>query len=72
MALSIQYLYRHNTCNDWHSDANPSTIGMELEKSLSFKEQLCNDEVGTCVHLLFEVLKVFLVRGTVWMAVWVT
>jgi hypothetical protein len=38
---------------------------MELEKSLCFKEKLCDDEVSTSVHLLLEVLEIFLVRGTV-------
>lgn len=66
------YLNGHDTCNDWHSDPNASTVGMELKKSLCFKEELCDDKVSSGIHLLFEVLKVFFVRGTVWMPVRVT
>lgn len=66
------YLNGHDTCNDWYSDSNASTVGVELQESLRFKEKLCDDEISTCVYLLFEVLKILLIRGTVRVTVGVT
>ena len=68
----MQYLNWHDTSNDWYSDPNPSTVGVELEERLGFKEELCDNEISSCVHLLLEVLEIFLVRGTVRVAMGVT
>ena len=41
---------------------------VKLEKCLGLKEQLCDDKVGTCVHLLLEMLNIIFIAGTVGMS----
>ena len=64
----------HNNLNrkysryDGDSDANLPTVLVKLEKRLCLKEQLCDDKVGTCVHLLLEMLNIIFIAGTVGMS----
>ena len=64
----------HNNLNrkyswyDGDSDANLPTVLVKLEKCLCLKEQLCDDKVGTCVHLLLEMLNIIFIAGTVGMS----
>ena len=63
------YLYRHDSCYDRHSDTNATTVCVELEESFRFKEELCDDEVSTSIHLLLQMLDVLLVGRAVGMSV---
>ena len=51
--------------NNRDIDPHSSTVVVELDERLCSEEELCDDEVGSCVHLLLQVLDVFLVIGAV-------
>ena len=61
----------HNNLNwkysryDGDRDANLPTVLIKLEKRLGLKEQLRDDKVGTCVHLLLQMLNIIFIAGTV-------
>jgi len=67
----MYYLDGHHSGNDWTGDADVPAVFNELDKDVHLKEQLCNDKVCTSIHLLLQMLQIFLVRWTVWMTSWI-
>ena len=63
------YLNWHNSRNDWDGDTNVSTILQELKECLVLKEKLRNNEICSRIHFLLQMLKIFLITGTVWMTI---
>ena len=62
-------LDRQDTSNNGDINPGPLTIMIELDESFSLKEELCDDEISSCVNFLFQMLDVLFVIGTVRMTV---
>ncbi len=58
--------YGHYSSDDGYCDANLPTVIVELEERFRVKEELRYDEVRSSVHLLLQMLDVFVVASTVW------
>ena len=61
--------------NAWHNgalNAYGAAVPHKLYEGLCLKEKLCDDEIGACIHYLFQMLQILLVGVTVRMACWIT
>ncbi len=67
--MLTQYLYRHDSRDNGDLDSNLPTVIVEVDESLSIKEELSDDEVCPGIHFLLQVSYVLIVGRAVGVAI---
>ena len=63
----------HYSRDDWAANACLATCGIKVHKHVNIVEQLCYDEICTCIYFGLEIHDVFIIRACriVWMSFWI-